>query len=142
MTAPVTDPVALHTAVQQFYAHQMQAMDSGRVEEWAETFTPDGVFAANAFPEPTKGRPALAAVARHAFTEAETQGVVRRHWLGMLYVEPRDDGTVFARSYALVIITPKGGAPALSRSTVCEDVLVPHSNSWLVQERAVTRDDL
>jgi hypothetical protein len=149
MTIPVTEFITtaggastLHTEIQRFYARQMQAMDSGEVETWAATFTPDGVFASNAFPQPTCGRAALAAAARHAATEAAAAGLVRRHWLGMLTVEPREDGSVFARSYALVIITPHGGAPELSRSTVCEDVLVPDGDSWLVRERSVNRDDL
>ena len=47
---------ALQAEVQQFYARQMHLLDSGEADAWAETFTEDGVFAANAHPEPARGR--------------------------------------------------------------------------------------
>lgn len=59
----------LYTEIQQFYAQQMHLLDDGRVEEWAHTFTTDGVFAANAQPVPAVGREAITAAAAAA-TEA------------------------------------------------------------------------
>jgi 3-phenylpropionate/cinnamic acid dioxygenase small subunit len=132
----------LHAEIYQFYARQMQAMDRGDAHGWAATFTSDGVFAANAFPNPVRGRTALAAAAGKAAEESARDGVVRRHWLGMLAIDPQDDGTVGVRCYALVFATRRGGVPELSRSTVCEDILVAGDGSWLVKERRVTRDDL
>jgi 3-phenylpropionate/cinnamic acid dioxygenase small subunit len=136
------DATHLRAEIEQFYAWQMQALDDGRAEEWATTFTEDGEFAANAFPEPTVGREALTAAARQAHAAQASAGVVQRHWLGMLSVEPRDDGTVHARCYALVIGTELGGETALRRSTVCEDELVRAGDGWAVRRRSVTRDDL
>ncbi len=135
-------PGELYRQIQQFYARQMQLLDSGAAEEWAATFTPDGVFSANAHPEPAKGREAIAAGARTAVAQLAAEQVVHRHWLGMLDVRPQNDGTVSARSYALVIRIPRGGMPVLWRSCVCEDVLVRDGAGWLVRERRVTRDDL
>ncbi|WP_035279743.1 nuclear transport factor 2 family protein [Actinokineospora spheciospongiae] len=128
--------------VQHFYAHQMQLLDDGSVERWSETFTEDGTFAANAHPEPTTGRGAIAEAARRASTELARAGVVRRHWLGMVTVSTQPAGTLLARCYALVISTPKGGQAGVHVSTVCEDVLVPDGDDFLVRERRVTRDDL
>jgi hypothetical protein len=51
------------------------------------------------------------------------KGITRRHWLGMLDLDPRRDGSLFVRSYAQVLETPRGGATALRMSTVCEDLL-------------------
>jgi SnoaL-like protein len=136
---PVTDT---YRQVQQFYAHQMQLLDDGSVEQWAATFTEDGVFSANAHPEPTVGRADIAAAAGHAVAELKRTGVVRRHWLGMLTVRPLPDGAFFARCYALIVSTPKGGQAGVHLSTVCEDVLVRVGDEFLVRTRQVTRDDL
>lgn len=133
---------SLYREIQHFYARQMHALDSGRADEWAATFTEDGTFAANAQSAPTVGRAALAQAARGTCRELDRQRVVRRHWLGMLTVEPRGADEVYARCYALVIATPKGGAPAMAFSTLCEDILVRESDAWRVRERTVTRDDL
>ncbi|MBW5424961.1 nuclear transport factor 2 family protein [Streptomyces sp. BG9H] len=128
--------------VQQFYAQQMQLLDSGRVREWAETFTEGGVFAANAHPEPAAGRAAITAAAQQATDAYAAQGIQRRHWLGMVAVEEREAGTVSARCYALVIETPRGGQAVIKASTLCEDLLVREGDALLVRDRRVTRDDL
>ncbi|RKT55611.1 nuclear transport factor 2 family protein [Saccharothrix australiensis] len=145
MTSSVsTEPgtAELYHRVQQFYARQMQLLDDGAVAEWAATFTADGSFAANARPEPVVGRAAIEAGALAAARQLASEGIVRRHWLGMLSVEQLPGGRVRARCYALVISTPKGGQAGVHVSTVCEDVLVPDGGSFAVQERRVTRDDL
>jgi hypothetical protein len=144
-SATVTDPTdtTLLIEIQHFYARQMQELDAGRSDAWAATFTPEGAFAAPGRPEPVRGREALAAAAAAAAAEHVERGLVRRHWLGMLTVEPRPDGRVHARCYALVFVTPLGGTPALHCSTVCEDVLRQEdSGTWLVEHRRVSRDDL
>lgn len=131
--------------IQQFYARQMQLLDDGRVEEWAGTFAPQGVFAANAHPEPTRGREAVAAAARAAHEQLAAAGVRRRHWLGMVAVDgPEGAGgtKVRARCYALVFEIPRGGQAVLRLSTLCEDELERGPQGWLVRHRAVTRDDL
>lgn len=145
---PTTDPEETpvsdtdrYVRVQQFYARQMQLLDSGDAEGWALTFTEDGVFSANAHPEPVRGREAIAAGARRAAAELAAQGVVRRHWLGMLDVTDAGDA-LRVRSYALVVSTPRGGDPAPRFSTTCEDELVEADGGWLVRTRQVRRDDL
>ena len=132
----------LYNRVQQFYARQMRLLDDGQVAEWAATFTVDGSFAANAHPEPTVGRAAIEAGAGRTVAELASDGVVRRHWLGMLSVEPRADGTLRTRCYALVISTPKGGQAGVHVSTSCDDLLVRSGDTFLVRERYVVRDDL
>lgn len=132
----------LHQRVEQFYARQMQLLDSGEVDDYVLTFTEDGSFGTNASPELARGRSGIRAGAEKAIADLARDGVVRRHWLGMLVVEPSVDGTVRARCYALVFETPIGGRSALWVSTLCEDVLVPEGDSWLVRERWVTRDDI
>jgi 3-phenylpropionate/cinnamic acid dioxygenase small subunit len=142
LSAPVASTALLNAEIQQFYARQMRELDAGRSEEWAATFTVDGVFDAPGHPAPVRGRAALTAGAATAAAEHLERGLVRRHWLGMVDVQPEDDGRLLARSYALVFVTAIGGTTALHRSTVCEDILVREGETWLVQHRRVTRDDL
>ena len=134
---------ALQAEVQQFYAWQMHLLDSGEADAWAETFTEDGVFAANAHPEPARGRETIRAAAAKAAAQRAEEGIQVRHWLGMLEVRPREDGSVLALSYALIVNTPMGGSPQVHLSTTCEDVLVRgEDGGWLVRDRQVKRDDL
>ncbi|MES4905962.1 MULTISPECIES: nuclear transport factor 2 family protein [unclassified Streptomyces] len=140
--APAAGPAELYAEIQQFYAHQMRLLDDGEAEAWAETFAEDGVFAANAHPEPFSGRAAIAAGARQATDDFAARGVRRRHWLGMLSLEPKDENTVFVRSYAQVLETPRAGQPVLRASTTCADLLVRRDGRWLVLDRRVHRDDL
>jgi 3-phenylpropionate/cinnamic acid dioxygenase small subunit len=132
----------LYHDVQHFYARQMQLLDAGATTEWAETFTPEGVFAAGGLPEPVRGRAAIAAGASQVASQYAQAGIRRRHWIGMLTVESRDDGSVRARSYALVLEIPRGGDVITRRSTVCDDELVPSGGTWLVRHRRVIRDGL
>ncbi|MFD0023825.1 nuclear transport factor 2 family protein [Streptomyces sp. NPDC058382] len=132
----------LYTEIQQFYAQQMHLLDDGRVEEWAHTFTTDGVFAANAQPVPAVGREAITAAAAAATAAYAEAGVQRRHWLGMVSVESATDTVVTARCYALVIETPRGGRPEIKASTLCEDRVVRVDGAWQIEDRRITRDDL
>jgi 3-phenylpropionate/cinnamic acid dioxygenase small subunit len=132
----------LQGRIQHFYARQMQLLDSGRTAEWARTFTDDGVFDAGGQPEPVRGRSAIAEGAGQVAAKFAEAGIVRRHLISMLTVDPADDGTVHARSYAVVLEIPRGGDVTVRRSTVCEDVLVPAGETWLVRHRRVTRDGL
>ncbi|WP_433170093.1 nuclear transport factor 2 family protein [Actinoallomurus sp. CA-150999] len=132
----------VYQEVQHFYGRQMRLLDEGAVTAWAETFTEDGVFAANGHPAPSVGRAAIEAGARKAVEALVEQGIQRRHWLGMLEVAERGDGAVVARTYALIVSTPRGGRAAVHLSCTCEDVLVREDGRLLVRHREVNRDDL
>jgi hypothetical protein len=60
----------------------------------------------------------------------------------MLEVLDQPDGTLMARSYALIISTPAGGQANVHLSTTCDDVLVRDGDQLLVSSRQVRRDDL
>ncbi|MFJ9008914.1 nuclear transport factor 2 family protein [Streptomyces canus] len=133
---------ALYQEVLHFYARQMRSLDEGNVAEWAETFTEDGVFGANAHPRPQVGRAAIRQGAAEATRRLAEQGVQRRHWLGMLEVSRNADGSVTALSYAQVLATSQGGKAELELSCSCEDLLVREGDRLLVRRRQVYRDDL
>lgn len=135
---PASGP--LFPQIQQFYAYQAQLLDSGAAEDWAATFTADGVFAQSAKPEPWRGRTEIAARMRAALTKLAGRRVTRRHWLGMVHITVVDDGVVETRYYATVFETPAGGPPAVLLVTVCEDVLVYEDDRWLVRYRLMSND--
>jgi 3-phenylpropionate/cinnamic acid dioxygenase small subunit len=141
-TAPPTTLEELYAQVQLFYANHMQLLDDGKAEEWAQTFTEDGTFGAPNYPQPARGRAALAAGVRQTHAELLASGVRRRHWHGMVSVRRNDDGTLSVRCYALVFHTPRGEATQLHRTCVCQDTLVWEDGGWRVRDRVVTRDDL
>jgi acyl carrier protein len=138
-TSPLT---AVREEIAQFYARQMHLLDDGAAEMWAQTFTEDGVFATNTGAEPAVGRAVIAAAARATVDTLAGQGVIRRHWLGMLALDIESPGVVRARSYALVFETPQAGQATLRMSTTCEDLLVQTDGDWQVKHRMVRRDDL
>lgn len=135
--------LGLHLEVQYFYDHQVQLIDEGLCERWAETFTEDAWFDVDVRPAQLRGRAAIEAAARESRAKLSRADVQRRHWLGMLTVRPQDDGTLHTRCYALVVSTPRGAKPELTYTTVCQDVLVSDgSGGWLVAERQLTQDSL
>lgn len=133
-------PGAVYQEIQQFYAHQMQLLDGGAAEEWAETFTADGVFAQNVKPEPWRGRSEIAARLRTGLSRLAGRGMTRRHWFGMVDVTVVDHDAVETRYYTTVFETPAGGPPSICLSALCEDVLVYEDGRWLVRYRLVSHD--
>ena len=128
--------------ISHFYARQMRLLDEGRVAEWAGTFEQNGVFDANGHPEPLRGREMIESGARKASEQLAADGIQRRHWLGMLEVDERPDGTLLAQTYALILSTPRGGQASVYMSTTCTDVLIRDQGTLRIRYRTVRRDDL
>jgi hypothetical protein len=134
-----------YVEVQRFYTRQMRLLDTAATREWADTFTEDGVFAANGLHKSVRGRENIATAAAGAARQRVAAGIVHRHWIGMLSVDRSGSDELTATSYALVIEVQQGGGGEgkVHRSTVCVDVLVPApGGGWAVRDRMVTRDDL
>lgn len=130
---------AQYVEAQHFYARQMQLLDAGSTDEWAATFTEDGVFEVGG--TAVHGSGEIAKAARKVADEFAAAKIVRRHWIGMLTVTPEGEGLT-ARSYALVLEIPDGGDVVVRRSTVCTDRLVRSDGGWRVRHRRVSRDGL
>ncbi len=128
--------------VLRFYAHQMRAMDSGDAHTWAQTFTEDGVFEANAHPHPQIGRDVILAKAIEAAADLAARGIQRRHWLHMIEVDAQPDGTLHTQYYAVVLSTPVGGAAGVQLSCAGRDIIEVDGDVLRVRHRSVTRDDL
>lgn len=131
----VRQEMAVYQEIQHFYARQMRALDEGDITVWALTFSPDGVFDASGLPEPVRGSEQIESSARKAWEDLAANGIQRRHWLGMLAVDQADDGSLVARTYALVLSTERGGQAAVRASTSCEDVLVRAEGRLQVRHR-------
>ncbi|KAA9166569.1 nuclear transport factor 2 family protein [Amycolatopsis acidicola] len=118
----------------------MHLLDDGDAAGWAATFTEDGTFEPPPPGRVISGRRNIADGAAKAAAERAEKGEQHRHWHGMLTVRPAEDGTVWVRCYALIIVTPAGGPSRLNQACVCEDVLVRGDSGWRVRYRRVTRD--
>ncbi|MEO3930513.1 nuclear transport factor 2 family protein [Micromonosporaceae bacterium B7E4] len=130
----------LHARIQQFYTRQMRLLDAGAAQEWADTFGDDGVFEQNVDARPLRGRAAIGAAAQRRIDALAADGMVRRHWLGMLQVHPSTDGTVRTRYYAFAMATRSDGRCPIYASTQAEDVLIPVADGWRVSHRTVRHD--
>ncbi|MFF8617558.1 nuclear transport factor 2 family protein [Streptomyces sp. NPDC015350] len=137
-----TDRTALYVEVQQFYARQVRLLDDLRAEEFAATFTADGVFAPSPGIPPARGREAIAAELRAAHVRRfGTEPVRRRHWYNMLSVDPGPDDSLITHYYTLVMVSrPWNPVPVVSPSSVVEDVLVYEGGELRTRERRVTPD--
>lgn len=138
------DAAGLYAEVQQFYARQVELLDEMRAEQFAATFTVDGLFVPSPATPPVEGRAAIAA-ALWAAHERRFGGepVRRRHWFNMLRVDPGFDGSLHTRYYTLVAVTrPWNPAPEFGPSAVVEDVLVRVNGVLLTRERRISPDHM
>ncbi|MFH9469752.1 nuclear transport factor 2 family protein [Streptomyces clavifer] len=135
-------PHNIYLEIQQFYALQLKILDRGDGEQWARTFTPDGVFQAADMPTPLTGRATLTKAIEHQTHKHE--GLILRHWLGQLTIEQLDDNTVHAQSYVMVYVIPNqtllDGDVHFRHHTLCNDKLTRTNGTWHVNNRYVTTD--
>lgn len=124
-----------------FYVLQARLLDEGDAAGWALTFGRDAVFRSPGRPAPVTGRASIQDAVGPMVADLASGQVARRHWVGMLEVEPQPDGSVRTVSYSQVVQTPRGGTPALARAGTCADTLVREDGRWVVADRTVTRDD-
>ncbi|MEV7088425.1 nuclear transport factor 2 family protein [Streptomyces sp. NPDC093085] len=140
VTGVTTD---LYTRVQQFYAVQMQALDGGRFEEYAATFTKDGSFQHSPNAEPAVGRDGIVTelVAFHKRYDGDP--VQRRHWFNQIVLEPRADGSLQSTVYALVVTVRPGGTPVIAPSCLVHDVLVVADDGGIrTRSRRIDHDQM
>lgn len=143
-TAPSIAPAETYQRIQQFYAAQVRHLDTMRADDFAATFTEDGVFDNRPGAEPLVGRAAIAeAVREYQRTHHAADPVQRRHWFNMLQVFPQDDGTFRTEYYALVVQTRPGvREPQVGPSCLAGDVLVVEDGRLLTKFRKVSPDHL
>ncbi|WP_051033058.1 nuclear transport factor 2 family protein [Rhodococcus rhodochrous] len=127
-------------AVHQLYGRQSHAIDSGRAEDWASTFTVDGEFHSPSYPAPARGVAELVAFAERFHADCRARGEVLRHVLGTVEVRQSGPDTLHSRAYLQIVGTPTGGSVRLHRITVVEDDLARTAEGWRIRHRAVHPD--
>jgi actinorhodin biosynthesis protein ActVIA len=124
MTSQTVADGLLYAEVQQFYARQMQSLDSGKLEAYAETFTEDAEFGHTPGREPARTRAGIVADLYAVHERYVDDPQQRRHLFTMTDLDPQPDGSILSTTYALVLTTRKADGPELVRSCVVRDVLV------------------
>lgn len=135
-------PSELYAEVQQFYARQMQALDAGKLEAYAATFTEDAEFGHTPGRAPARTR---AGIIRDLYAVHErfaNDPQQRRHLFTMMDLDPQPDGSITSTVYALVITTRPGGRPELVRSCVVHDVLVREDGDLRNRSRMIEHDGI
>ncbi len=120
-----------YVEIQQLYARYNHAIDSGSAEEWADTFTADGVFN-NRF----TGRAALIGFIKT--WKERMNGANRRHWNSNLSIR----GTTEAATAEVdLMLLDVGVKPAAIASTgMYADELVKTADGWRFKSRVVKID--
>ncbi|MGW0466464.1 nuclear transport factor 2 family protein [Streptomyces sp. NPDC003027] len=148
MTAETATPVptgvrtGLYALVQHFYARQMQALDDGRFEEYAATFTEDGTFQHTPGTEPARTRPGIVAELNRFHEKFADDPVRRRHYFNQLVLDPQPDGSYRSTVYALIVRIRPGERPEVWPSCVVHDVLVVDGDEVSTRSRTVSYDHL
>lgn len=133
---------ALYAEVQQHHAAQMHALDDGKFEEYAATFTADGSFRHTPGRDPAHGREAIVRELHEFHERFADDPVQRRHVFTMLELTVLDDETVQADFYTLVLTTRPGGDLKVGPSCTVRDVLVRVDGRLLTRSRLVDHDRL
>lgn len=135
----------LYIQVQHFYARQMQALDNGRLEEHANTFTKDGSFALTPGAEPAVGPDAILEELRAFVKQFENNPTQLRHHFNQILLDPRDDGSIAATVYALIVQVRPNEQPEIGASVVLHDVIDvvdATDGRFLLRSRSVSYDQL
>lgn len=119
---------------------QSHAIDSGAARQWAETFTPHGVFRSPTYAEPVRGRDALT-----AFATAFAKNNPRTHHVVTNVCIDREISPDECRvkSNLLIVTTTQqhNSEPvAINRITAVDDHFIRHEGVWRIAERIITRD--
>ncbi len=129
----VADPLTTqdYVDIHQLYARYNHAIDSGNAEEWAATFTKDGVFNAR-----YTGTEALAGFIKT--WKERMNGGNRRHWNSNLSITGSSEGASGAVYLMLLDVSAR---PATIASTgMYADELVKTAQGWRFKSRVVKID--
>ena len=115
-----------HIEVQQLYVRYAHTLDLGDAEGWADTFTPDGVFANS------KGRAELITFAKGFYDG----GGAARHWNSQVLITPTAEG---ADGSCYLLLVDTGVQPVgITVSGIYQDKIVKTPAGWRFQERVAT----
>jgi 3-phenylpropionate/cinnamic acid dioxygenase small subunit len=122
-------------AIQQLYANYNHAIDAGKGDAWADTFTADATF--NSAAGNFSGREQLA-----GFANGFAQRIKARHWINNLVIEG-DDGKAKGSCYLVLFrLTPGEQPPAgILTTAIYNDELAKGPDlAWRFTKRSVVGD--
>ncbi len=122
--------------IQMLYARYNHAIDAGKAEAWAATFTPDATFSATGQPA-SQGTAALAAFAQRF--AGNMQGKAR-HWTNNLVIEPSAAGAKGSCYLLLYRLAGAGTPPAILVSGLYSDTLTKSADGWKFASRSAAID--
>ncbi|MEO6398843.1 MAG: nuclear transport factor 2 family protein [Tepidiformaceae bacterium] len=120
--------------IQRLYARYNHAIDAGRGEEWAATFTAEGVF--------SSANGTFAGTEKLAgFATGFAQQIKGRHWTNNLLLDG-DAKLASGTCYLMLLrLSPGERPPATILATaVYNDELVNEGGEWRFSKRTVTTD--
>lgn len=132
-----------HEDIRQLLARYNLAIDLGRIGQWVECFTADGVFECVGLPD------GAALGGRHAGpdalrTYADTHFAINkgraRHWNANLLVEPAGENRASMTCYLNAQSAGQGDTAVLRVTGIYHDELVKDDGGWLFSSRRVTID--
>jgi hypothetical protein len=111
--------------------------DAGRLDDLADTFSPDGVLEIRGF-EPLRGRSEIVAflggVTASVAVSADVKPIVRHNVANVLFTEVKPDHAQVSCYFA--VVTHIG----LDHVGRYRDTLVPDGGTWLIKHRKVSTD--
>jgi SnoaL-like domain len=120
-------------AIQQLYARYNHAIDSGKGEAWAATFTADGTFSSTA--GNFAGTEQLA-----GFGTAFAQRLKARHWINNLVIDASEGGAS-GSCYLMLLRLGDGTNPtSILTTAIYRDSLVKSGGEWKFSARTVHGD--
>src|SRR6516162_6465505 len=99
MSSDVVSSTDLYAEVQQFYAMQMQRLDSLNVEGYAATFTDDAEFIHSPGQPGSRTRDGIIRDVYKVAEQFKSDPQQRRHWFNMVNLELLDDGHIKSTAY-------------------------------------------
>ena len=131
-----------HEDIRQLLARYNLAIDLGRIDQWVDCFTPDGVFECVGLPDGAalggrhQGPDALRAYAETHFAINKGRA---RHWNWNLLIEPSGEDRASMTCYLNALSAGQGESAVLRVTGIYEDELV-RDDDWRFGSRRVTID--
>lgn len=132
-----------HEDIRQLLARYNFAIDLGRIGQWVNCFTSDGVFECTGLPEGSAlgGRHAGPDALRdYAVTHFGIHKGRARHWNWNLLIEPAGENRAVMTCYLNAQTAGQGDSAVLRATGIYEDELVKDEEGWRFRSRHVTID--
>jgi uncharacterized protein (TIGR02246 family) len=130
----------LRCEIEDLYARQMHALDTGRYGDFAETLAEDCEFTPVKNQPTSYGRQAIAQSLADFARTLSGSDEQRRHWMSMSLIDEVAPDAYEVVSYTMVTSARPGEAPVLHWAGDTADLLIRVGDELKVQRREVRSD--